>query len=277
MYDQLKNRIAELLSRPRPIKPQTQRQLARHLTESSTDTQTFLSEAAKQLEEYELDIIFAPQFTPEMQDQAAVSDLLYHWHPDADQLDRLAPELCAQVKHAVLQLAGDVDARLTLHEVMVDRFVRLLHLDRAPPPEVSATIRDALPCEMWGHATALLRQRGFAPAQQVWFARFISHMAARHRVTEDQLAAAAHFIGGQATLDRDTVIDALRAQVNAADGSVAYAQGGRTYWSPDVAQHHHYRGQGQVDRGLVQDRQDDAERLKVIESDLLAFDDWGEN
>ena len=47
MYNKLKDRIAELLSRPRPIKPQTERQLARHLTESSTDTATFLLEARK--------------------------------------------------------------------------------------------------------------------------------------------------------------------------------------------------------------------------------------
>ena len=106
MYEKLKDRIAELLRHPRPIKPQTERQLARHLTESSTDTVTFLLEAAQQLEEYELDILYAPQFTPEMQDQADVSDLLYHWRPDAGELDRLAPELCAQVKHGVVQLAG---------------------------------------------------------------------------------------------------------------------------------------------------------------------------
>ena len=110
-----------------PIKPQTERQLSRHLTENSTDTATFLLKAAQLLEEYELDILFAPQFTPEMSDQAAVSDLLYHWRPDTEELERLAPDLCRQVKHAVLLLAGDIEAKLTLHEVMVDRFVSLLH------------------------------------------------------------------------------------------------------------------------------------------------------
>ena len=211
MYDQLKARIAELLSRPRPIKPQTERQLSRYLTEHSADTQTFLLEAAQELEEYELDILFAPQFTPQMQDQAAVSQLLYHWRPEADDLDRLVPELCLQVKHAVLQLAGDVEAKLTLHEVMVDRFVRLLHLDRAPQPEVSAAIRDALPCEMWPFTTALLRQRGFTAPRQAWFARFVSHMAARHQVTEDQLAAAAHLVGNEGAVDRETLIEAVGA------------------------------------------------------------------
>ena len=274
MYEQLKNRIAELLSRPQPIKPQTERQLSRHLTERSTDTETFLLDAAQRLEEYELDILFAPQFTPEMEDQAAVSDLLYHWRPDADELNRLTPELCACVKYSTLQLAGDVEAKLTIHEVMVERFVRLLHLDRAPPADVSATIRDALPPGLWQHATALLRQRGFTPTRQAWFARLVSHMAARHRVTEDQLAAAAHFVSGQPVLDRDTLVEAAGALVKAALGSVAYAQGGRAYWSPDVAQHHHYHGQGQVDQDLVQGRQEDVERLKVIESDLLAFEDW---
>ena len=41
MYDQLKSRLASLLSRPRAMKPQTERQLAQYLTEHSSDAPAF--------------------------------------------------------------------------------------------------------------------------------------------------------------------------------------------------------------------------------------------
>jgi len=273
MYDQLRDRIAQLLTRPRTLKPQTERQLSRYLTEHSAEMVPFLADAAARLEEHELDILFAPQFTPHLDDQAAVSDLLFHWQPTPEKLDQLVPDLCAQVGHVVVQLPGDVEAKLTLHEVMVERFVRLLHLHHAPAPGVSASMRESLPNELWSVATALLRQRGFTPTRQAWFARFVCHMASRHPIDQAQLEAAAQFIAGQPTLDGAALAVAAEAMVRAAVGSAAYAQSGRTYWSPDVAQHHHYHGQGQVDQGLVKTRQEEAEQLKMIEEDLKTFRD----
>jgi hypothetical protein len=262
-----------LLARPRTLKPQTQRQLSRYLSEHSAEMVAFLADAASQLEEHELDILFAPQFTPQLDDQAAVSDLLFHWQPTQDELDRLVPDLCAQVGHTVVQLSDDAEAKLTLHEVMVERFVRLLHLQRAPAAEVSASMREATPSELWPVATALLRRRGFTPTRQAWFARFVNHMASRHPVDQAQLEAAAQFIADQPTLEGAALAVAAEAMVRAAVGSAAYAQGGRAYWSPDVAQHHDYHGQGQVDQDLVNTRQEEAELLKVIEEDLKTFGD----
>ena len=47
------------------MKPQTERQLAQHLAEHVTGTQaSFLLCAAELLEDYELDILFGPLFTP---------------------------------------------------------------------------------------------------------------------------------------------------------------------------------------------------------------------
>jgi hypothetical protein len=56
MYDQLKTRLAGLLSRPRPLKAQTERALVQHLEEHSTTLQNFFLCASAVLEEYELDI-----------------------------------------------------------------------------------------------------------------------------------------------------------------------------------------------------------------------------
>jgi hypothetical protein len=272
MYENLKDRISELLSRPRPIKRQTERQLSLHLEDHGVDVATFLREAAQLLEEHELDILFAPQFTPALEDKVAVSDLLYRWRPGAEELATLVEDLCATLTHASIELPGEPAAKLTLHEVMVERFVRLLHLDRAPEPTVAASMRDSLPSELWTVATALMRERGFTPQRQSWFAGFVNHMAGRHSVTAELLEAAAIFIGGEPSVDREALLNAAGSLLRASEGSVAYAQGGRAYWSADVAQHHQYRGEGQIDTDLVRLREEEVERLKLIESDLRTFE-----
>ena len=70
MYDQLRARLASLLSKPRSLKPQTQRQLEQHLAEHSSDLASFLLCASAVLEEYELDIVFGPVFTQTLQERA---------------------------------------------------------------------------------------------------------------------------------------------------------------------------------------------------------------
>ena len=271
MYTELKAAIIDLLARSKPLKPQTERQLSRYMTEQSEELYAFLRDASKDLEEYEIEILFGPQFTPGAQDQVDVSQALNHWRPTSKEITRLICDICKELPFTTIQLPGDVVAKLTLHEVMVERFVRLLHLERAPKPHVSAAIRDALPCDLWPFAMAMLRQRGFTPQRQEWFAKFTCYMASRHPVTREQLADASEFIADQPSLDSVALLPAAHALVRAARDSVVFAQQGRTYWSPDVAQHHHYHGQGQVDEDRVQNRQEEEKRLQVIADDLEAF------
>src|SRR5438105_2250964 len=129
VYDQLKSRVASLLARPRPMKPQTERQLAQHLAEHTASTSSFLLCAAQVLEDYELDILFGPMFTPTLDERAELADLLFHWRPSAEQLKQLVADLCDEVADTPVALSDGTQAKLMLHEVMIERFVRLLRLD----------------------------------------------------------------------------------------------------------------------------------------------------
>ena len=88
-----------------------------------------------------------------------------------------------------------VAAKLALHEVMAERFVRLLRLDAAADATTAAALRDALPAELWPIGVALLCERGMAPAHQKWFAAFVNrshrgrpcNLAVRDRATSEFL------------------------------------------------------------------------------------------
>ena len=178
MYEQLVTRIAEQLALPRPIKAQTQRQLSRHCSDESTETAKFLLSATDLLEEDELDIVFAAQFTPDCDDQIAVSELLYHWRPSEEEISRITDDACRHTHHAIVVLPGEVEAPLPLHEVMADRFIRLLALQRAPNhAALRPCVRSCLAvCGRWARpfcGSAALKphgSRGSSPSSSTWCA-----------------------------------------------------------------------------------------------------------
>src|SRR5205809_6054141 len=81
MFQTLKQEVQRLLSRPRALKPQTERQIAHYLQEHGGTEAEFLARAPGLLEEHDLEILFAPSFTPELDEQAAVAELLSNWRP----------------------------------------------------------------------------------------------------------------------------------------------------------------------------------------------------
>jgi hypothetical protein len=278
MYDPLQSRLAALLRRPRPLKPQTERQLAAHLAEHPSATlASFLLGAADLLEDHELDILFGPLFTPTLDDRAAVADLLYHWRPTPPQLARLVPDLASDVGFAQVILPDGARAELLLHEVMIERFVRLLRLDAAADGATAAALREALPPDLWPVGVALLCERGMTPAHQKWFAAFVNHLASHRReaggdaISRGLLETVVDFITAQRVLDRAALLPAAEALMRAAQGTAAYVDGGHAYWSPDVAQHHQYRGQGRVDQAQLQQRHDEVDRVATLVEDLKSF------
>jgi hypothetical protein len=270
MFATLKQQIQRLLSRARTLKPQTERQLAHYLQDHGGTEAEFLARAPSLLEEHDLEILFAPSFTPELDEQAAVSEVLASWRPTAKDIERLNAELSAEKTDAVLELADGTHVRLPLHEVMVSRYIKLLRLDQAPDFAVASSLQDALPSDLYQAALALMRQRGFTRERQVWFAAFVKHLA-RQPLSVGVLSAAADFIVAQTATDTPTLLAAAKELVRVAKSSADYAQAGRIYWSPDVAQHHQYRGQGQVDEVLVKQRLAELGALEAVAAGLETF------
>jgi hypothetical protein len=273
MLDPLVDRLAGLLARPRALAPQTERQIASHLAEhKSTSLATFLLAASALLEEYELDVVFAPLFTPTLDERAELADLLFHWRPAAEQLrDHVVPALCGRVGAAAVLLPDGSQAQLPLHEVMVERFVRLLRLDGAADATTAAALRDALPAELWPVGVALLCERGMTPAHQKWFAAFVNHARTHRPMTRQFLESAAAFIASQNDLSRGSLLSAAEALMRATQSTTAFAAAGHSYWSGDVAQHHHYRGQGNVDKERLAREQAELERVTALVEDLKTF------
>jgi hypothetical protein len=273
VYEQLKSRLAGVLARSRPLKPQTERQLAGYLAEHSTSMGTFLACAPDVLEDYELDIAFGPLFTPTLDERAEVADLLLDGKPTEEQLKQLVGELCAEVQHVTVRLPDGTEAKLRLHEVMIERFVRLLRLEFGPDAQTAQALRQTVPNELFPIAMALLCERGMTQKHQAWFVTFAQHVARRRALSRQVLETIAEFIASQPDLAPDTLMASSDGLLRATQNSLAHAISGHAYWSPDVAQHHQYRGQGNVDKERLGQRQGELERMVALMEDLRTFDE----
>jgi hypothetical protein len=155
---------------------------------------------------------------------------------------------------------------------MVERFVRLLRLDAAADATTAAALRDALPAELWPVGVALLCERGMTPAHQKWFAAFVNHVRGHRRASRELLESIAGFVASQTDLSRAPLLAAAEALMRATQSTTAFAAAGHSYWSGDVAQHHHYRGQGNVDKERLAKQQAELERVTALVEDLRTFE-----
>jgi hypothetical protein len=197
--------------------------------------------------------------------------LLFHWRPSAEQLAQLVKDVCTEVPHTTMLLPDGTQAKLTVHEVMIERFVRLLRLEHGPDAAVAASLRDALSADLWKIGIALMCERGMSPAHQKWFAAFVNHARSHRPITRPMLETSEEFVASQQDLDHAKLLAAAEALMRATEGTAAYASSGHTYWSPDVAQHHHYRGQGRIDKDVVEQRQAELKRVIALVEDLKTF------
>ncbi len=272
MQATLTSRIAALLAGPLPMKPQTQRQLAQHLSEHNTDLVSFLRRAPELLEDFEMEILFGPLFTPGLDQRARFADLLWEGSLTGEQLEQVVDEVCRQRSHTTIALPEGGEASLILHRVLVERYVRLLRLEAGPDTLTAATLRDALPEELQPLGIALMCEHGLTPRHQSWLAGFIGHMNGRRALSRGLLEDLVRFIAAQPDLEPLALRSAAEALLRATRGSAAFTAGGHAYWSPDVAQHHHYRGQGRVDQVRLRQQQAEVEHLTAIVEDLRALE-----
>lgn len=136
--------IAAELERPRPLPRQTADHVASHYDVSRDGIGAFLAERLPALEDYEVDLVLSPVFTPSLQDQARFSELLDRETLPAASWPELVKALAARPTTAHLTTEDGAAHRVGLRDVVIERFVTRLHLDYALP-ERSQRLLNSLP------------------------------------------------------------------------------------------------------------------------------------
>ena len=125
--------LVTALERPRELPGQVVNHLSGVYGIEREAVGTFLVNELPKLEDYEIDLILSPVFTPTLLDQAVFADLLGQNSVTATQWPSLIQQLAARPTCAHLVTADGQTHSVPLREVALERYVHRLRLDATIP------------------------------------------------------------------------------------------------------------------------------------------------
>lgn len=121
--------IAAELERPRPLTAQVVQHLVGTHAVTRENIGAFLTTELPKLEDYEVDLILSPLFTPTLSDQTVVAELLGGESFTSSEWPGLVQQLVSRPTKAPLQTEDGVTHPVPLRDVTIERFVYRLRLD----------------------------------------------------------------------------------------------------------------------------------------------------
>ena len=145
--DVLVSTLAAELERPRAVTPQVMNHLIETYGIARDELGSFLKDRLASLEDYEIDLILSPLFTPNLKDQSVVATLLGSDSIFRDRWPELVRTIVARPTTAQLVTEDGQTHPVTLREVTVERFVHRLCLDGAISEALLHPIDNLAPAE----------------------------------------------------------------------------------------------------------------------------------
>ncbi len=122
----------EKLAEPRPLTPQVLGHLLSQHEVASDQVTSWLRENLPQLEPYELDLLLSPLFTPGLEQRLCFEEVLGDSSLSEAEVDELLETTQqSDVKITLLHESEQIESPLP--EVVLERFVRMLHLESEVP------------------------------------------------------------------------------------------------------------------------------------------------
>jgi hypothetical protein len=193
----LVNVIIQRLSLPRPLSLQVSTALADNYTVSEAEYEAFFANKLATLDDYEVDLVFSPQFTPKTDDLDVVFDCLGVQILTPVEMDTLIQQIVTAGVGMPLVLPSGSTVVLPLHEVMIQRFVRLLFVAEVVPEPFTQALTTVATVEttIYNRLLYLVRQpiyrRGhYAPL----FATLLTGFAEKTALTLEKVVFLHEFI-----------------------------------------------------------------------------------
>jgi len=142
---QILEALAAELERPRQVTAQVINHLAGSYGLTREAIGPFLSTELFRLEDYEIDLVLSPLFTPSLRDQAVFAELLGRDSVPKEQWPALIQQLVARPTRAQLVTEDGQTQSVTLRDVAIERFVNRLRLDATIPEPLFKLLADLPP------------------------------------------------------------------------------------------------------------------------------------
>ncbi|MBI5800267.1 MAG: hypothetical protein HZA92_06005, partial [Verrucomicrobia bacterium] len=150
--------VAAELEQPRALLKQVVDHLASHYSVSRDELGAFLTSQLDALEDYEVDLLFSPLFTPTLTQQAAFSELLDRQTLPSSEWPVLLRKLAQRPTNARLITEDGATHAIRLREVSLERFVTRLNLDVLIPDPLGKLLHALPPAQDRALLKALARR-----------------------------------------------------------------------------------------------------------------------
>ncbi len=150
--------VAVELERPRALLKQVVDHLASHYSVSRDELGAFFASQLDTLEDFEVDLLFSPLFTPTLTDQAVFSHLLDRQSLPTSDWPILLRKLTERPTVAHLTTEDGTTHAIKLREVSLERFVTRLNLDVVIPDPLGKLLHSLPPVEDRALLKALARR-----------------------------------------------------------------------------------------------------------------------
>lgn len=150
--------IEKELGRTRALVPQVVAHILGQYGATRDDLGRFLREVVPGLEDYQIDVMFSPIFTPGILEQALYSKLVIEAPLEGGATNALVQALCDRRIQTPLRLEDGAEHRLPLREVTLNRYVSRLNLERVIPEPLAARIQEAIAPDELAIAHAIARR-----------------------------------------------------------------------------------------------------------------------
>lgn len=144
-HAQLIPALAAELERARSLPAQVTKHISGTYGTERDAIGAFLVDELPKLEDYEIDLILSPAFTPVLRDQAVFAELLGGESVPATEWPGLIAALAVRPTRAILLTEDGQSHRVPLREVTIERFVNRLRLGATIAPALLALIASRIP------------------------------------------------------------------------------------------------------------------------------------
>ena len=199
----------------------------------------FLVEELPKLEDYEIDLILSPVFTPKLADQAVFAELLGGDSIPQEQWPALIQQLLTRPTQAQLITTDGRSHFVPLREVTLERYVHRLRLEGLVPKSLLARIDDIEPSIDRPLLKAIARR-------QVWeggrrreiFVRYMANAADRHLYSLFDATRLLDLAESHKPAGLDEFLKWLPARRNVLRSQINVGSGGKPFFSPRIEEMH---------------------------------------
>jgi hypothetical protein len=260
------------LTKVRPLSGQVMHYIHAHYLVPHDELPRFFAEEMPRLEEYEMDLIFSPMFTPTLDEQAVFSPLVDEETITDEELEVIIQSLTQQQLTASFLLLDEKTVlTMTLPEVNIRRYVRLMNLTTPPTRTVAELIEETIPSEEQHRVKALVRNALWRnPLQEEMLMAYLKTMARRNNFALQKFEYFVRFVRSHSTVDIYRLSELLPQTVETTRGELRNLEmGGKRFMDSHIEWlHGGVKDKRDVDDARLEAKQVELKLYEELESDV---------